>query len=53
MVMVAMELSASNLYLKGMASDPDSANILTVERYSELLSMTDQIAMTTCDGKND
>ena len=49
--MVAMEMQATNLYLKGMASDPDSANIFAVNRYSELMDMTQQISMATCDSK--
>ena len=51
MVMLAMEMRATNLYLKGMASDPDSANIMTVERYSQLMDITQQISMATCDSE--
>ena len=51
MIAVAAEMKADNLYLKGIASDPAQANIIAVDRFSDLLPRVSDIAATTCNGR--
>ena len=52
MIVAAAELSASNLYLKGIATDPDSANVFAVPTYKEIIDqdLSGQVLSAMYDG---
>ena len=41
----------SMLEIKGIASDPDSANVFKVDRYSQLPTLMSRLVGSVCDGK--
>ena len=51
LAVATMENDPDNLELKGIASDPDEANIFNVRRYSQLTEIVDDLVGITCDGK--
>ena len=51
-IVVSVETNRNNFELKGMASDPDSFNLFSVERYGDLPSIVNNIVSATCNGRD-
>ena len=49
-IVATVENDPNNLEIKGLASDPDTANIFNVVRYSQLPSMIADVVQATCNG---
>ena len=50
-IVATVENDPNNLEIKGLASDPDTANIFNVDRYSQLHSMVAGVVQATCNGR--
>ena len=51
-MVVAAEQKETNLELKGIASDPDSANLFAVDKFSDMLDIEMDVLDATCNCKS-
>lgn len=50
LIVVALETDPNDLEIKGIASDPDSSNVIAVPSYKDLPKAVDSVVKATCNG---